>query len=35
VLAAFARVNTAIALAIANDPVRPAWKPESFFGRTL
>lgn len=30
---AFARVNTAIALAIANDPVRPAWKPGSFFGR--
>ena len=29
----FARANLAVARAIADDPVEPAWKPDNFFGK--
>ena len=29
----FARANLAVARAIADDPVDPAWKPGNFFGK--
>lgn len=31
----FARANLAVARAIADDPVDPAWKPGNFFGKTF